>query len=380
MMKKIFLLASSCFFMLSCATDTNYEVSGTIDNLEDGTAVYLQRIDENKRLAAVDTTTIKDGKFTFKEEKLAEPEMNLLTVEGINANVIFIAENEKIKITAYKDSLRSSKVKGGKENEYFGEYFNEVISSSKEKQKLQQEGMAAMRSGESETIEVIKNEMEAIDKSSTRKRLALIDEHPDAMVSTIILNDLIGTGMLTADEANDAFDSLSTKLKESAKGKEISEVIAKMKAQEIASKLASIGNAAPEFSAPTPEGDELALKDVLGKYTIVDFWASWCRPCRQENPNVVKLYNKYHDKGLNIISVSLDRPEEKDRWLQAIENDKMDWYHVSNLKYWQDPIVRQYGITAIPATYLLDEKGIIIDKNLRGDALAEKLESLLGDS
>ncbi len=379
-MKKIFLLASSCFFMLSCATDTNYEVSGTIDNLEDGTAVYLQRIDENKRLAAVDTTTIKDGKFTFKEEKLAEPEMNLLTVEGINANVIFIAENEKIKITAYKDSLRSSKVKGGKENEYFGEYFNEVISSSKEKQKLQQEGMAAMRSGESETIEVIKNEMEAIDKSSTRKRLALIDEHPDAMVSTIILNDLIGTGMLTADEANDAFDSLSTKLKESAKGKEISEVIAKMKAQEIASKLASIGNAAPEFSAPTPEGDELALKDVLGKYTIVDFWASWCRPCRQENPNVVKLYNKYHDKGLNIISVSLDRPEEKDRWLQAIENDKMDWYHVSNLKYWQDPIVRQYGITAIPATYLLDEKGIIIDKNLRGDALAEKLESLLGDS
>ena len=379
-MKKIFLLASSCFFMLSCATDTNYEVSGTIDNLEDGTAVYLQRIDENKRLAAVDTTTIKDGKFTFKEEKLAEPEMNLLTVEGINANVIFIAENEKIKITAYKDSLRSSKVKGGKENEYFGEYFNEVISSSKEKQKLQQEGMAAMRSGQSETIEVIKNEMEAIDKSSTRKRLALIDEHPDAMVSTIILNDLIGTGMLTADEASDAFDSLSTKLKESAKGKEISEVIAKMKAQEIASKLASIGNAAPEFSAPTPEGDELALKDVLGKYTIVDFWASWCRPCRQENPNVVKLYNKYHDKGLNIISVSLDRPEEKDRWLQAIENDKMDWYHVSNLKYWQDPIVRQYGITAIPATYLLDEKGIIIDKNLRGDALAEKLESLLGDS
>ena len=366
--------------MLSCATDTNYEVSGTIDNLEDGTAVYLQRIDENKRLAAVDTTTIKDGKFTFKEEKLAEPEMNLLTVEGINANVIFIAENEKIKITAYKDSLRSSKVKGGKENEYFGEYFNEVISSSKEKQKLQQEGMAAMRSGQSETIEVIKNEMEAIDKSSTRKRLALIDEHPDAMVSTIILNDLIGTGMLTADEASDAFDSLSTKLKESAKGKEISEVIAKMKAQEIASKLASIGNAAPEFSAPTPEGDELALKDVLGKYTIVDFWASWCRPCRQENPNVVKLYNKYHDKGLNIISVSLDRPEEKDRWLQAIENDKMDWYHVSNLKYWQDPIVRQYGITAIPATYLLDEKGIIIDKNLRGDALAEKLESLLGDS
>ena len=366
--------------MLSCATDTNYEVSGTIDNLEDGTAVYLQRIDENKRLAAVDTTTIKDGKFTFKEEKLAEPEMNLLTVEGINANVIFIAENEKIKITAYKDSLRSSKVKGGKENEYFSAYFNEVISSSKEKQKLQQEGMAAMRSGESETIEVIKNEMEAIDKSSTRKRLALLDEHPDAMVSTIILNDLIGTGMLTADEASDAFDSLSTKLKDSAKGKEISEVIAKMKAQEIASKLASIGNAAPEFSAPTPEGDELALKDVLGKYTIVDFWASWCRPCRQENPNVVKLYNKYHDKGLNIISVSLDRPEEKDRWLQAIETDKMNWYHVSNLKYWQDPIVRQYGITAIPATYLLDEKGIIIDKNLRGDALAEKLESLLGDS
>ncbi|MEH6407437.1 MAG: TlpA disulfide reductase family protein [Leeuwenhoekiella sp.] len=379
-MKKIFAVLSIVLLVSSCAKNSNYKVEGAIKGVDNGTSVYLQEIDENNRLAPVDTTTVENGKFTFDRGILEQPKMNIISIDGLNGNILFIAENEKIDITANKDSLRSSKIRGGAENEFFKEYFEDVVASSKEKQKLQKEGMSSMQKGDKETVEIIKNEMAAIDKSSVRKRIAMIKDHPSAMVSTVILSDLIGLGIINSDEATEAYDALSQDLKETKKGKEINEFIAKLKAQEVSSKLASIGNKAPEFSAPTPDGKQLALSEVLGKYTIVDFWASWCRPCRLENPNVVKLYNQYHDKGLNIISVSLDRPDEKDRWTQAIKADNMNWYHVSNLLYWQDPIVRQYGITGIPATYLLDDKGVIIDKNLRGDALAEKLDSLLGDS
>ena len=142
-------------------------------------------------------------------------------------------------------------------------------------------------------------------------------------------------------------------------------------------KKADVGEIAPNFEAPTPSGEMLSLNETLGKYTIIDFWASWCRPCRLENPNVVKVYEKYHDKGLNIISVSLDRTGQKDRWVQAIKDDKMDWYHVSNLQFWQDPIAQQYNVRSIPATFLLDAEGKIIDKNLRGPALERRIAQLL---
>ena len=156
-----------------------------------------------------------------------------------------------------------------------------------------------------------------------------------------------------------------------------STTIQRLKQSVKAKKKASVGGTAPQFEAPTPSGETLALKDAMGTYTIIDFWASWCKPCRMENPNVVNVYNKYHDKGLNIISVSLDRPGQKDRWLKAIEADNMDWHHVSNLQFWQDPIARQYNVRSIPATFLLDAEGKIIDKNLRGQALQAKIAALL---
>ena len=143
-------------------------------------------------------------------------------------------------------------------------------------------------------------------------------------------------------------------------------------------KKSDVGGVAPTFSAPSPDGKVVSLQDAMGKYTIIDFWASWCRPCRAENPNLVRVYNKYHDKGLNIISVSLDKAGQKDRWIKAIADDKMDWHHVSNLKFWQEPIAKMYGVRSIPATFLLDENGKIIDKKLRGTALENKIASLLG--
>jgi thiol-disulfide isomerase/thioredoxin len=129
------------------------------------------------------------------------------------------------------------------------------------------------------------------------------------------------------------------------------------------------------FSAPNPEGKVTSLKESLGKVTIVDFWASWCAPCRRENPNVVAIYKDLHSKGLNIIGVSLDKDATK--WKEAIAKDKLTWTQVSNLKFWDEPIAAQYGVQAIPATFILDASGKIVARDLRGDELRAKIIELL---
>ena len=224
------------------------------------------------------------------------------------------------------------------------------------------------------------NQINELDEHFVTTKKEVLANNPNSLVSIMALSDLINAKVLKIEETEEYYNSLGKDIQKSSIGSSIKRYIAQLKSQRAASNLASVGNKAPEFSAKTPEGKDLALSETLGKYTIVDFWASWCKPCRLENPNVVRVYNKYHDKGLNIISVSLDRPGQKERWLRAIEKDQMDWYHVSNLQFWQDPIPKSYGVRAIPATFLLDEEGTIIAKNLRGQALEDKIAELLGNS
>lgn len=136
-----------------------------------------------------------------------------------------------------------------------------------------------------------------------------------------------------------------------------------------------MGVIAPDFKAPTPDGKLVSLKESLGKATLIDFWASWCPPCRQENPNVVVLYNEFHSKGLNIISVSLDEVAAK--WKGAIAQDKLTWTQVSNLKEMKDPIALQYGVSQIPTTFLLDATGKVVAIDIRDENLKAKIKELL---
>ncbi|MFI8377918.1 redoxin domain-containing protein [Leeuwenhoekiella sp. NPDC079379] len=380
-MNKFCLVLAAALLLISCTKEADFKIIGTTPDIENGTNVFLQKIDENNRLANVDTTVVKEGKFSFDPEQVSSPEMLILSFENLQGNIILIAENLEITVDAYKDSLYTSKIKGGAENDFFKVYYDDVVSSNKEKQKLQQEGSMAMQSGDTTKVAVIRNEFEAINNADKRRRIKLVEEHPSEFVSVIILSDLVGTRIIEATEAERLFNSLDKSLQEADKGVKLNEMIAQLKAAETAAAQAEVGNKAPDFTAPTPEGSQLSLIEAMGKkYTIIDFWASWCKPCREENPNVVAVYNKYHEKGLNIISVSLDRAEAKEKWLTAIENDQMNWFHVSNLMEWQDPVARKYGVSAIPATYLIDENGIIIEKNLRGEALQTKMQELLGES
>jgi peroxiredoxin len=138
-----------------------------------------------------------------------------------------------------------------------------------------------------------------------------------------------------------------------------------------------IGQSAPEISLPDPKGKEIKLSSFRGKYVLVDFWASWCRPCRDDNPNVVKAFNKYKDKNFTIFGVSFDKPGEKDKWLQAIQDDNLTWTHVSDLMHWGSPVVRQYAIESIPFNLLVGPDGKIIGQDLHGGDLEAKLAEVL---
>lgn len=374
-MKKLFVIALAAF-VVACQ-DNNKESNeptfkGSISNVEDSTAIYLSQLGNTGQPQAIDTVMVKDGKFEIDLPKVDFETLNILTLEGGRGNVIFINENEPITATVYKDSLRSSKVEGGKSNELFNDYVSEIKSLRAEMQKMVEQYQANnpnLRQNPA-LMQEIQQKQKELQENNTGKFQKMISENPQSLVSALILSDMMNGKSLSTNKFKELFENLDEEVKNSEIGKQLNETIQKATAT-------AVGSKAPEFSAPTPEGEQLALKDALGKITIVDFWASWCKPCRIENPNVVKLYNEYHDKGLNIIGVSLDKNGQKDKWLKAIEDDGLTWQHVSNLQYWQGPVAQLYNVRSIPATFILDENGVIIAKDLRGEALRAKVSEML---
>jgi peroxiredoxin len=378
-MKQLFMLIAMAAFVISCnkLKDNEFEITGTIDGLENNTLVLLERQNELGQFITVDSTTIKDGKFSFKSE-YAEPEFQYIQFKEVPGKVPFIAENGTISIVAYKDSLQKSIVKGTYSNDQYLAYVKEGQASNERRVKFQQENnakwMEAQQTQDTVTINALLKENKKYEDEMISIGKNHIKNHPKSFISVLFLDHLAGMPNEDKTELKKWYDNLDETLKKTKPGKSALE-----KLNFVAPQLpTSIGEVAPNFSAPNPEGKVISLNENLGKVTIIDFWASWCKPCRIENPNMVALYNDFKDKGLQIIGVSLDQENAAEAWKQAIAVDKLTWVHLSNLKHWKDPIAQLYNVESIPAIFILDQNGTIVAKDLRGDALRAKIAELLG--
>ena len=344
-------------------------------DLEDGTQVFLKTIGEGNQPMEVDTTTIKEGKFEFTGVS-EKPELYYIFVDKAQGYTAVILENGEIEFEASIDSLGFAEIGGTPQNDYFSNYMEESRKISLQAKSIQEDLQRATTSGGTpESIAALRDEMQELTEEYQGFETKFVKENPDALISALLLERAISTKTLDSSEAQKLFDAFSEEIKQSKPGKNIMELLERLKQAEESEKNTSIGATAPNFSGPNPNGETLELKNLLGKATLVDFWAAWCRPCRAENPNIVSVYEKYHDKGLNIVGVSLDRTA--DAWKKAIEDDGLNWNHISNIAYFDDEIAKLYNVDAIPAAFLLDENGVIVAKNLRGPALEQKVAELL---
>lgn len=372
-MKKIALILIAAITVISCKKE-GYEITGTANGVDNGKNVYLEAQSETGPVA-LDTAVVENGKFKFDGKLKDGVELAFVRIETLNGSLPIILEDGDIAIEFNKDTIQKSKIGGTKNNDKFQSYNDKSNIIFKKMMKFQEENqqkmMQAQQTQDTVTASALMKEYNKFQEELNEQSKAFINANPDAFISSLLLENFLMRNSITAEEAKKFYEKLDKSLLETKSGKNITKMMEAMSA-------ATVGSAAPEFSAPSPDGKTISLKESLGKVTLIDFWASWCGPCRKENPNVVAMYNELHDKGFNIIGVSLDNPGGDQAWKDAIAKDGLTWNQVSNLKGWKDPIAEQYNVKSIPATFLLDASGKIVAKDLRGDALKAKVKELLG--
>jgi thiol-disulfide isomerase/thioredoxin len=363
------LLVMISAFLSACTNEGSYTIKGSALGFSDGTELILFELDQDSKSVPKDTLVVQNNLFSATYPYDEDMPLNYLQVEP-GRNVVFFVENQDLSITLDKEDASNVQVAGGVVNTSYYDYLAATAGFAQQKEALQERIREANQYQDDLLARELNNEVKAIDELHQNYTLEFVSENSNSVFGLMLISELLDSEVINSVQATGYLDALSPKYQEHP-------MTADIRAQIKAKNANGIGAEALPFEAPTPEGGMLSLEQAMGKYTLIDFWASWCKPCRMENPNVVLAYNKYHERGLNIISVSLDRQGQKDRWLKAIEDDNMDWYHVSNLQFWQEPIARAYGVRSIPQTFLLDENGIVIAKNLRGQALVNTLESLM---
>jgi peroxiredoxin len=270
-----------------------------------------------------------------------------------------------------KDSLSNSTISGSKSHDTYTALKAKVSAYDPAMKELYAKYSAARKAKDELASAAIEKSIDSLDEQIKEKVYLPFLKAPatkNSPVALYALNQYAGYA-INPVTAEPVFKQLGTIPKKLPAGKAFEEKLA------LAKKL-EVGQYAIPFIQKDTLGNAFSLASLKGKYVLIDFWASWCGPCRAENPNVVVAFNKYKDKGFTVLGVSLDQPDAKDRWIKAIHDDGLTWNHVSDLKYWDNEVAKAYGIQAIPQNYLLDREGKIIGKNLRGEELQKFLKNL----
>lgn len=361
-MKNLFVIGIILSSLFSCQQDPGYIVTGDLDGLTDG-KVYLQQR-KSGEYVKVDSAEILDGSFVM-EGFVEYPEMYYLMVDGKRGAARFFLENSEITITGHVDTLYQVEVEGSMVHDEYVGYNESLEPFGDEFRELYRLRKEAKEEGNEEMVESYSAKTDSLYEMYTDYQLSFVKANPSSYISPTILR-----GVSYSMDGNELEEYVLT-FDESLDG--TAEVIS-LKERVIVLKSVAIGQPAPDFTQNDPEGNPVSLSSKFGSILLIDFWAAWCGPCRGENPNIVKAYEKYHDKGFDVFGVSLDR--DKDAWLEAVEKDNLTWTQVSDLKYWQNDAAKLYGVNSIPGNFLLDKDGIILARNVRGEDLQNKLAEI----
>jgi peroxiredoxin len=366
-MKKVIYLLTACIIIVSCTSKTpHYVVKGMIDG-SDSITFYLQKREAGK-IVTFDSAVSKKGNFIMKGGMIKHPELVQLVAGNTKKRTPFYLENSDITIKGTLDSLFKSKISGSKTQTESDSLTLNIKPLTDNYSKLITKYQDADKSRDTAAIRNYEHRLDSIQNKITELRKDFVRTKTSSYVTPPILESL--SYEMEADEIESIINGLDTSL--------ISlPVIQNLKERVRVMKTVAIGQKAPDFTLNDADDKPVMLSSKFGpKLLLIDFWASWCGPCRMENPNVVKVYNEFHKKGFDIFGVSLDH--EKSDWTKAIKDDKLTWTHVSDLKWWNSAAAKLYAVNSIPANFLLDETGKIIGKNLRGEELYKKVSETLG--
>jgi peroxiredoxin len=388
MIKKLSLFLIAAMIVAGCKNN-NIEINGKLSAPSKGEYLYLDELRSTELITVDSAIVAEDGTFTFSR-RVEFPSFYLIKTDETNFLMMLLEPGQTIEIKAWQDSLNfPSRISGSRGSELMNEYNKVLIRTQNQLKKLYDvyvqnlgtDQMAAVMDRLDSVAQIHLNDLNLYTKN-------YIDENLNSLVSLVALYQQVAPGeyILHPEKDLEYFvkvdSSLSLLYPEYEPVKSLHEqvqgLLSDIKAQKLNSPVSNEGYEAPEISLPDTEGDTVRLSSTRGNVVLLDFWASWCKPCRNESPNLVKAYNQYHNRGFQIYQVSLDKT--KDAWLKGIQEDHLErWIHVSDIKYWQSVVVPLYKIEYIPTNFLLDREGRIIASNLQGELLQKKLAEIFNN-